>query len=67
MGGFDHKAGRLTSEGPVPVASSVPYFRSTGGVEASVAGGTLVWLDHPDRSQLVWVDRQGRELSSEDL
>ena len=32
-----------------------------------MAGGTLVWLDHPDRSQLVWVDRQGRELSSEDL
>jgi dipeptidyl aminopeptidase/acylaminoacyl peptidase len=23
-----------------------------------------VWLDHPDRSQLVWVDRQGRELSA---
>lgn len=62
--GFDHKAGRLTSEGPVPVASHVPYYRSTGGVEASVAGGTLVWLDHPDRSQLVWMDRQGRELSS---
>jgi DNA-binding winged helix-turn-helix (wHTH) protein len=62
--GFDHKAGRLTSDGPVPVASQVPYFRSTGSVEASVAGGTLVWLDHPDRSQLVWVDRRGRELSS---
>jgi Tol biopolymer transport system component len=29
-----------------------------------VAAGNLVWLDHPDRSQLVWVDRQGRELSS---
>jgi hypothetical protein len=33
-------------------------------VQASVAGRTLVWLDHPDRSQLVWVDRHGRELSS---
>jgi dipeptidyl aminopeptidase/acylaminoacyl peptidase len=62
--GFDHKAGRLTSDGPVPIASRVSYFRSTGGVEASVAGGNLVWLDHPDRSQLMWVDRQGRELSS---
>jgi DNA-binding winged helix-turn-helix (wHTH) protein/Tol biopolymer transport system component len=62
--GFDHEAGRLTADGPVPVASNVPYFRSTGTVEASVAAGTLVWLDHPDRSQLVWVDRDGRELSS---
>lgn len=62
--GFDHKAGRLTSGGPVPIASHVPYFRATGSVEASVAGGTLVWLDHPDRSQLAWYDREGRELSS---
>jgi DNA-binding winged helix-turn-helix (wHTH) protein/Tol biopolymer transport system component len=62
--GFDHKAGRLTSDGPFPITSQVPYFRTTGSVEASVAGGTLVWLDHPDRSQLVWVDREGRELSS---
>jgi hypothetical protein len=62
--GFDPRAGRLTSEGPFPIASHVPYFRSAGSVEASVAGGTLVWLDHPDRSQLVWVDRQGHELSS---
>jgi DNA-binding winged helix-turn-helix (wHTH) protein/Tol biopolymer transport system component len=61
--GFDHKAGRLTSDGPIAVAAKVPYFRATGTVEASVAGGTLAWLDHPDRSQLVWVDRQGRELS----
>jgi DNA-binding winged helix-turn-helix (wHTH) protein/dipeptidyl aminopeptidase/acylaminoacyl peptidase len=62
--GFDSKAGRLTSEGPVPIAQQVPYFRSAGSVEASVAAGNLVWLDHPDRSQLVWVDRQGHELSS---
>src|SRR5262249_5021872 len=62
--GFDHRASRLTSDGPVPVASRVPWIRSTGGVDASVAGGNLVWLDHPDRSQLVWVNRQGRELSS---
>jgi Tol biopolymer transport system component len=62
--GFDPRAGRLTSEGPFPIASHVPYFRSAGSVEASVAGGTLIWLDHPDRSQLVWVDRQGHELSS---
>jgi hypothetical protein len=32
--GFDPKAGRLTSEGPSPVASHVPYFRSAGSVEA---------------------------------
>jgi DNA-binding winged helix-turn-helix (wHTH) protein/Tol biopolymer transport system component len=62
--GFDPRAGRLTSEAPFPVASHVPYFRSAGSVEASVAGGTLVWLDHPDRAQLVWVDRHGHELSS---
>jgi tricorn protease-like protein len=62
--GFDHKAGRLTSDGPFPIASQVPYFRATGSVEASVAGGTLVWLDHPDRSQLAWFDREGHELSS---
>ena len=62
--GFDPRAGRLTSEGPVPIAPRVPYFRSAGSVEASVAAGNLVWLDHPDRSQLVWVDRQGHELSS---
>ena len=62
--GFDPQAGRLTSDSPVPVASQVPFFRSTGGVEASVAGGNLVWLNHPDASQLVWVDRQGRELAS---
>jgi DNA-binding winged helix-turn-helix (wHTH) protein/Tol biopolymer transport system component len=61
---FDPKGGRLTSEGPVPIAPHVPYFRSAGSVEASVAAGNLVWLDHPDRSQLVWVDRQGHELSS---
>ncbi len=62
--GFDSKAGRLTPDGPAPIASHVPYFRSTGGVDASVAGTTLVWLDHANRSQLVWVDRQGHELSS---
>ena len=62
--GFDPKGGRLTPDAPFPVAPHVPYFRSAGSVEASVAGGTLVWLDHPDRAQLVWVDRQGRELSS---
>jgi DNA-binding winged helix-turn-helix (wHTH) protein/Tol biopolymer transport system component len=62
--GFDHEAGQLTADGPVPIASHVPYFRSTGTVEASVAAGTLVWLDHPDLSQLVWADRQGHELSS---
>jgi Tol biopolymer transport system component len=62
--GFDPEAGHLTDDGPVPIASHVPYFRSTGAVEATVAAGTLVWLDHPDQSQLVWVDRQGRELSS---
>src|SRR5215471_1511918 len=61
--GFDPKAGRLTSDGPTPIVSHVPYFRSAGSVEASVAGGTLVWLDHPDRAQLVWVDRHGQELS----
>jgi Tol biopolymer transport system component len=33
-------------------------------VEASVLSGTLVWLDHPDRAQMAWVDRQGRELST---
>src|SRR5215831_9253826 len=62
--GFDPKAGRLTSDGPTPIVSHVPYLRSAGSVEASVAAGNLVWLDHPDRSQLVWVDRQGHELSS---
>jgi hypothetical protein len=64
MRGFDPTAGRLRSLGPAPVAPYVPYFRSAGSVEASVGSGTLVWLDHPDRAQLVWVDRQGRELSS---
>jgi DNA-binding winged helix-turn-helix (wHTH) protein/Tol biopolymer transport system component len=62
--GFDPRTARLTSDGPYPVAPHVPYFRSAGSVEASLAGGTLVWLDHPDRAQLVWVDRQGREVSS---
>src|SRR5215831_5005823 len=62
--GFDPRARSLTSEGAFPVASHVRYLRPAGSVEASVAAGTLVWLDHPDRSQLVWVDRQGRELSS---
>jgi DNA-binding winged helix-turn-helix (wHTH) protein/Tol biopolymer transport system component len=62
--GFDPGSGRLMQVAPVPIAPHVPYFRSAGSVEASVVSGTLVWLDHPDRTQLVWVDRQGRELST---
>jgi hypothetical protein len=61
---FDSRSGRLTAQGPYPLAAHVPYFRSTGAVEASVGANSLVFLDHPDRSQLVWVDRQGRELAT---
>jgi len=49
--GFDPRAGRLTSEGPFPVAAHVPIRPAVLVCRGVCGGGTLVWLDHPDRSQ----------------
>ena len=42
----------------------VSYFRPTASVDVSVSGSNLIWLDNPNRSQLVWRNRQGDEIGA---
>ncbi|HZO54309.1 MAG TPA: winged helix-turn-helix domain-containing protein, partial [Bryobacteraceae bacterium] len=50
---------------PVPIARKVYTFLPSGAAEFSVSkNGTLAYQSIAGRSQLMWVDRQGRELSA---
>jgi len=57
---------RWTVEGdPVPVASPVFYFGETGAADFSISSDqrVIAYLRTAARTQLTWVDRNGRELS----
>ncbi len=62
---FDADRLALTGEA-VPVASGIGYFRQTGaGVfSASATGNVLVYQPRPFDSRLVWLDREGRTIST---
>jgi DNA-binding winged helix-turn-helix (wHTH) protein len=61
---FDPNFLRVTGEA-MPVASKVTSFRPTGGADFSVSNsGTLAYQSFASRSQLVWVDREGRRLGT---
>lgn len=61
---FDPQAMRVTSE-PFLVARHISSSRATGAADFTVsANGVLAYQKHLQRSQLVWVDRTGREISA---
>ena len=61
---FDPQSLRLSGES-VSVASKVYSFLPTGAADFSVSDqGTLAYTTFVGRSQLTWVDRQGRPLSA---
>jgi Tol biopolymer transport system component len=61
---FDLRSRRLTGDA-APVANAVSYFFPGGGADFSVSDtGTLAYRPYVPRSQLVWVDRQGRQLGA---
>jgi Tol biopolymer transport system component/DNA-binding winged helix-turn-helix (wHTH) protein len=60
---FDPQALRVTGT-PVPIASDIFFFGTNGGADFSVSeNGVLAYLPFSARSQLVWVDRAGREIA----
>ncbi|MCX6607889.1 MAG: winged helix-turn-helix domain-containing protein [Acidobacteria bacterium] len=61
---FDPRSLRLSGEA-VSVASKVYSFLPTGAADFSVSDqGTLAYTTLVGRSQITWVDRQGRPLST---
>ena len=61
---FDPKLLQVTGE-PMPVASKVNSFFPTGAADFSVsARGAIAYQGFVARSQLVWVDRQGRQTGT---
>ena len=52
-------------EKPCPSLSKVYSFRPTGGADFSVSSsGAIAYQRFASRSQLVWVDREGRQVGS---
>ena len=61
---FDPRSLRVTGEA-VPVVDKVYSFRPTGAADFSVSNsGTIAYQSFASRSQLVWVDREGRQVGS---
>jgi eukaryotic-like serine/threonine-protein kinase len=61
---FDRRSLRITGEA-MPVVKNVYSFRPTGGADFSVSNsGAVAYQSFSSRSQLVWVDRQGRQIGS---
>lgn len=61
---FDSGSLRVTGE-PIPVASKVSSFRATGAGSFTVSNsGAIAYQTLVSRSQLVWVDRAGRQVGS---
>ena len=49
----------------MPVVNKVYSFQPTGGADFSVSGsGAIAYQSFASRSQLVWVDREGRQVGS---
>ena len=61
---FDVRSLRVTGEA-MPVVNKLYSFFPTGAADFSVAGrGSLAYLGFTGRSQLAWVDRQGRQVTA---
>ena len=61
---FDPRSLRVTGEA-MPVVNKVYSFRPTGGADFSVSSsGVVAYQSFASRSQLVWVDREGRQVGS---
>jgi Tol biopolymer transport system component len=61
---FDPRSLRVTGEA-MPVVNNVYSFRPTGGADFSVSSsGAIAYQSFASRSQLVWVDREGRQVGS---
>lgn len=61
---FDPRSLQVTGEA-MPVASKVYYFAPTGAADFSVSDrGAIAYQSCVSRSQLVWVDRAGHQLST---
>jgi DNA-binding winged helix-turn-helix (wHTH) protein/dipeptidyl aminopeptidase/acylaminoacyl peptidase len=61
---FDPRSLRVTGEA-VPVVNKVYSFRPSGGADFSVSSsGAIAYQSFASRSQLVWVDREGRQVGS---
>jgi Tol biopolymer transport system component/DNA-binding winged helix-turn-helix (wHTH) protein len=60
---FDPRSLRVTGEA-MPVANKVYSFAKTGAADFSVSGSALAYQSYISRSQLVWVDRTGREVAT---
>ena len=61
---FDPRSLRVTGEA-IPVIDKVYSFRPTGAADFSVSSsGTIAYQSFASRSQLVWVDREGRTVGS---
>jgi eukaryotic-like serine/threonine-protein kinase len=61
---FDPRSLRVTGEA-IPVVNNVYSFQPTGGADFSVSSnGAIAYQSFASRSQLVWVDREGRQVGS---
>jgi eukaryotic-like serine/threonine-protein kinase len=61
---FDPRSLRVTREA-MPIAGKISFFFQTGAADFSVSDrGTLAYQSYLSRSQLVWVDRTGRQLGT---
>jgi len=61
---FDPRSLRVTGEA-MPIAGKISFFFQTGAADFSVSDrGTLAYQGYVNRSQLVWVDRTGRQLAT---
>ena len=61
---FDPRKLRVTGEA-MPLVNRVFSFQPTGGADFSVSNnGVLAYQSFASRSQLVWVDREGRQVGS---
>ena len=61
---FDPRSLRVTGEA-MPVVNKICSFRSSGGADFSVSSsGTIAYQSVVSRSQLVWVNREGRQVGS---
>ncbi len=58
---FDVKTLGFTGE-PIPIADQVRYFSPTGYADFSASESLIVYRAGEIASQLVWVDRNGRQL-----
>ena len=59
---FDTKTFQLRAD-PIPIVEDVQYYKGTGMIEMSAsANGVLAVQENFQFSELVWLDRAGREL-----